>query len=272
MDGLNTNADIFPDFIHPPGFNEAVPSPSKGMYTAIQPDRQVELDGDLHPYHPFAAYSSVAQEDLEKDCMDPFRLLGPLFRAASLSWAQVLNFLETNIVRCSHCAVEESVDALEQVRYTVNLLARFQGFMQDDLEAIETRCSLPHSSERPDSDLQQQLARDYGYLLGRVKHLEQRCTAVSSIFGSRISVLESQKTITQAEEVTKLSRLAFVYIPMSFAASLFGMNVDVFRSDPSIGYAILVAFILTATSMCVLFWPARHLMKQRIYRKLRKRR
>ena len=45
---------------------------------------------------------------------------------------------------------------------------------------------------------------------------------------NRAMIAETNKTILQAKEVTKLTRLAFVYIPLSFTASFFGMNVDTF--------------------------------------------
>lgn len=42
-----------------------------------------------------------------------------------------------------------------------------------------------------------------------------------------MSLIESKKAITQAEQVTKLTQLAFFFIPLTFVAGLFGMNVRV---------------------------------------------
>ena len=44
---------------------------------------------------------------------------------------------------------------------------------------------------------------------------------------SNLSVRESQNAIQQGHELKKLTGLAFVFIPISFAASYFGMEVQV---------------------------------------------
>ena len=44
---------------------------------------------------------------------------------------------------------------------------------------------------------------------------------------STMSIVESQKAISEAETVSKLTSLAFFFIPLSFIASLFGMNLVV---------------------------------------------
>lgn len=49
-------------------------------------------------------------------------------------------------------------------------------------------------------------------------------TTFSSIM-STMSIIESQKAISQAEGVAKLTSLAFFYIPLTFVAGIFGMNL-----------------------------------------------
>src|SRR5438552_3121441 len=49
--------------------------------------------------------------------------------------------------------------------------------------------------------------------------------AKMNLLMNRAMIAESQKAINQAQEVTKLTRLAFIFIPISFTASFFGMNL-----------------------------------------------
>ena len=42
-----------------------------------------------------------------------------------------------------------------------------------------------------------------------------------------VSLIESRRAISEAESVTKLTELAFFFIPLSFAASFFSMPLDV---------------------------------------------
>lgn len=52
---------------------------------------------------------------------------------------------------------------------------------------------------------------------------------------STMSILESQNAIRQGGEVQKLTEMAFIFIPMSFAASYFGMEIREWReSAPSL--------------------------------------
>lgn len=58
--------------------------------------------------------------------------------------------------------------------------------------------------------------------------LLSRCDSTFSALMATMSILESQKAIAQAEEVTKLTQLAFVFIPLTFVAGIFGMNLEVY--------------------------------------------
>jgi CorA-like Mg2+ transporter protein len=60
--------------------------------------------------------------------------------------------------------------------------------------------------------------------------LDDALTRLTSTFNSvmsTISIVESQKAILEAEAVSKLTALAFFFIPLGFVASLFGMNLVV---------------------------------------------
>jgi Mg2+ and Co2+ transporter CorA len=71
---------------------------------------------------------------------------------------------------------------------------------------------------------------------------------------STMSILESQKSIEQSEQVNKLTRLAFVYIPLSFISSVFGMNVKEIQANPSIWVFFATAIAFTFLSICVVSW------------------
>ena len=68
-------------------------------------------------------------------------------------------------------------------------------------------------------------------MLSSIKfELERMCDRVKSTFEaimSTMSIVESQKAIKEAETVTKLTQLAFFFIPISFIATVFGANVVV---------------------------------------------
>ncbi|KAK4188178.1 hypothetical protein QBC35DRAFT_209234, partial [Podospora australis] len=73
-----------------------------------------------------------------------------------------------------------------------------------------------------------------------------------------LALAESRKSIQLSDSVALLTKLAFVFIPLTFSASLFGMNIDELGSG---GLPIWV-FVLTAMVVSgftgVVWWAARH--------------
>lgn len=57
--------------------------------------------------------------------------------------------------------------------------------------------------------------------------LRERVDSVAQSLMSTMSIVESERVIQQTEAVSKLTSLAFFFIPLTLVASLFGMNVVV---------------------------------------------
>ncbi|RPA80922.1 hypothetical protein BJ508DRAFT_327014 [Ascobolus immersus RN42] len=77
---------------------------------------------------------------------------------------------------------------------------------------------------------------------------EGRVREVSGMLMSTLSIIESQKAIDEAESVTKLTEMAFFFLPLGFSASIFGMQVKEFENSVSIYIWLLTAFALVAGS------------------------
>jgi Mg2+ and Co2+ transporter CorA len=48
---------------------------------------------------------------------------------------------------------------------------------------------------------------------------------------TELSIEESQRSIREAASVKRLTQLAFVFIPLTFATSIFGMNLDILTGN-----------------------------------------
>jgi len=64
-----------------------------------------------------------------------------------------------------------------------------------------------------------------------VEELKKRAESTFQALMSTMAIVESQKAIAQAEAISKLTNLAFAFVPLSLTASLFGMNVVVSSSS-----------------------------------------
>lgn len=73
-------------------------------------------------------------------------------------------------------------------------------------------------------------------ILRHIKTTTARSETLFQRYMSTMSIIESQKAIAEAEGVAKLTSLAFFFIPLTFIAGIFGMNIVVRLSRAWQGY------------------------------------
>ena len=107
---------------------------------------------------------------------------------------------------------------------------RFLDYIMDRLRSVESErnSDLPSNAADIvlDKDSQPGIS-DFEKIYKESMELASRANATFQAIMSTMAIIESQKAITQAEEISKLTELAFFFIPLTFVASLFGMNVAV---------------------------------------------
>ncbi|RPA84526.1 hypothetical protein BJ508DRAFT_31226 [Ascobolus immersus RN42] len=82
--------------------------------------------------------------------------------------------------------------------------------------------------------------------------LSERLVRTSQTVHSTMAVLESKEAIKETHAVTRLTELAFIFIPMSFATSFFGMEVSEWQvSKPSLLYFGVLAIALLISTYSV---------------------
>ena len=80
----------------------------------------------------------------------------------------------------------------------------------------------------------------------RVYALSMRADKIMTMATAVIGIDENKRALTESRSVTRITYLAFVFIPMSFVATLFSMNIDAVRKDMSTVYW---AFFATAVPL-----------------------
>ena len=128
---------------------------------------------------------------------------------------------------------------LQQLEFT---LRRFAGFI--------------HESRFPHKDNEESLERrvpSVGKLLedsiSQINALRQHTTRSHKSLMANMSIVESKRGIAEAESVTKLTELAFFFIPITFSASVFSMQVkELNASRISISAFFVLSIIVTTAS------------------------
>jgi len=116
--------------------------------------------------------------------------------------------------------------------------------------------------KRPSRKMQS-LTHDYKFLLHWAKQLIQHNTDHLNRKVGQFALRESQKSIELANSVKILSELAFIFLPLTFSAALFGMNI----TELGIGKSHLWIYVLTAVGIggvtFLLWWFLRLLAKSK---------
>ena len=99
-------------------------------------------------------------------------------------------------------------------------IVQYQGNLRDSLEILK-------NTEAPDLEVQAKVQEDYRALLSVAKEVGERVERTFQSVASTMSILESKSAIAEAHSVRKLTELAFVFAPLSFASSYYGMSVNV---------------------------------------------
>ena len=97
-------------------------------------------------------------------------------------------------------------------------------------------------------------------ILEQTNVLEKFLMGFFTLLMSFISVMEAGSIKEQAQQGQMTTRLAFLYVPLSFVTSIFGMNVKEINGSPLPMWVPVTAFIVvSACTLGILFlWRWKH--------------
>lgn len=187
--------------------------------------------------------------------VDAFYALNEVFSLAASSEIQFLNLIDVKLDQYTKPGVAE-FDSLPNLKYTKEILYRHIQKIQQALNSMRNakHPKWPKASNgtgKKAKTAAEGLEQDFDHLLNRAKMLHKRCHEAIAVLMSSISISESKKAIEQAKRVGKLTFLAFIFVPLSFTTSFFGMNVrELTQEHLSIYWWVVFSspiFILTVT-------------------------
>ncbi len=186
-----------------------------------------------------------------------------VFALAASSQLQFLNLIDIKLdgYTSDILPIERASWLLPNLRYTKQVLYRHIHATRRTLDSIRNASTHPKwprdttdSGSRKATAAAQSLVRDFEHLLERAEALDRRVTEAINVLMSSIYISESQKAIEQAERVGKLTFLAFIFIPLSFTTSLFGMNVTELEDDVGLKWWAALSVPVTAGAVALFYW------------------
>ena len=104
----------------------------------------------------------------------------------------------------------------------------------------------------------QALLKDFNYLHKHAQLLLGRCAGGMEVIMSNATLRQSERAIRQARGVAKLTIVAFVYIPLSFTTTFFGMKFSEIASGKlSIWIWFVTLVPVFVISVVFLFWDVK---------------
>ena len=164
--------------------------------------------------------------------LDPLYALAPVLLFAAASENQLLSTLQRwyDIISATKWDPKHSSEHLEQLILHKHLLDDHAGRHEEVLRFMDSpvlaewAMQLSHDQSVIANRSKNAARADYEFLLSRFRQLSLHYQEAISVLVSATSLAESQKQIRLATQVTKLTVLATVFLPLSYCTSIFGMN------------------------------------------------
>lgn len=220
---------------------------TQGMFDQLSP-----IQSTVEAFKNWLAPATANEVELYNNRLGPGSMI---FRIAHQDTMGLLQLIRSSVAEIdlasSDLALQEKAlhwrSRLDEFRaLLIGLEASFHSFV-DFLHA---------GASPPSQELPPTLGTDpIEYLLHHgtteIEVHKQRITQVYSSLTSKTQISDSHRSIAEAETVTRLTELAFLFIPLSFATSIFGMQF-VSGSTSATTY-VAVALALTSGSYLLRF-------------------
>lgn len=196
---------------------------------AAQPSDRMDISGDKIQSLSNLSHDYGRSLRPKIKAKDSFYNLNEIFNFAASSQVQFLNLIDAKLDSYVSRPADQEYESLPDLKYTKETLYRHLQKTKQVLESIKN-AQLP-AWPKDDSDSNkaavaaQSVEQDFQYIRDRTISLHTRTTEAITVLMSSMSISESQRAIGQAQRVGKLTFLAFIFVPLSFTTSFFGMNV-----------------------------------------------
>ncbi|KAK6336677.1 hypothetical protein TWF718_009470 [Orbilia javanica] len=92
--------------------------------------------------------------------------------------------------------------------------------------------------------------KDVNRVREEVSDLRETLKEASGLILAKESIVEARRSAAQAESVTQLTRMAFVFIPLTFATSVYGMNIEEWQDHvPKLKWFFVTAISCTTLTI-----------------------
>lgn len=216
------------------------------------------LDRPLDPFASRAANDDKRLTPHQKDvaARHPFVLVFDLLNTFVLSWHTLFCLL-----RELHHDLPAGADKAAVLQNSKLVLDRATHYIRSMVVFVKARRSVgwlnpvsqaARSDEEAIDGLAAQVLDDLETLLLDAQIVSQHTSDILQTEMNGISISEAKKSVNQADRVGRLTQLGYIFLPLSFMSSCFGMNLNIF-DDPKPDLRSFFIVAIPFTVVCILF-------------------
>lgn len=168
---------------------------------------------------------------------DAMYALTEVLSFSASSQMQFLNLIDVKLEQQTSLPPAQDLQSLPNLKYLQKILYSHIQKTQRVLDSISNAKSprwpkdTSSLGKRRAEAAVQRLEQDFKHLLNRTETLHDRTAQAITTLMSSISIAETQRGREQTTRVSKITFLAFIFVPLSFTTSFFGMNVTELSND-----------------------------------------
>ncbi|KAI7164882.1 hypothetical protein KC349_g376 [Hortaea werneckii] len=139
-------------------------------------------------------------------------------------WTNQAAWLKVNKIMWIH------QDLVKQMQSQLRALAEFETEDGEGIDCPDWLASIPTDYEKLSHSV--------------VEDLVQPTANLSDLMYKSVGIRDSRQSLQLGLSMWRLSWVTFIFLPLTFMVSFFGMNVDTFDDNPSVGWWFIAAAIL----------------------------
>lgn len=188
-------------------------------------------------------------------------IISPIFSSIPAQWllnfehiSNRLSLIEWEIEREEHRSVLGLDAALQRLHPWRRHVTNYGHRVQSSIDTL-ARFNKPGSQN---AKHWQDLLENFNILEKRYKILQAKIDKIMSVLTAVISIEETKKQMSNARDVSRITYLAFIYVPLSFFASFLSMNADFPSGNGTVYWVFFVVSMpMTALSLLLaLYWES----------------
>jgi Mg2+ and Co2+ transporter CorA len=201
---------------------------------------------------------SMSKEDTIKLSTQPRNIGFAILIVIGAEWLSVMKYLTTRLTqiewelehpdfRTPPFGIEGSLRRLHPWRRSLPV---YRTMINEVLQTVLRESNLEHT-------LSTQLAKlraDFQLILAEINLLDKRIESMINVATAIISLEENKRAMKQNQNLSRLTYLAVIFVPMSFVSSLFSMTTDLSQLTQTFWVYFAVAVPITILALGVADW------------------